>query len=195
GDENVHRVRALLDEVFGEANVVSEIVIQKTYGFSTDAISNVSDYVLWYAKRRDSLKARPIYREKPFELGKGNATWLLLSDYTYRGVSAAERSGDASIPSGAKPYNPDNLLSQGRASDPQPFTYRGVSLDPYSKSSHWKPNYPVGMQRLLRAERIHVAENSFRYRRFHADFAVLPYANIWTDTGTGNFTDEKIYVV
>ena len=51
------------------------------------------------------------------------------------------------------------------------------------------------MNRLLRAERIHVAENSFRYRRFHVDFAALPYANIWTDTGTGNFTDDKIYVV
>jgi adenine-specific DNA-methyltransferase len=48
---------------------------------------------------------------------------------------------------------------------------------------------------LLRSERIHVAENSFRYRRFHTDFTVLPYSNIWTDTGTGNFTDEKIYVV
>lgn len=45
------------------------------------------------------------------------------------------------------------------------------------------------------SERIHVAEKSFRYRRFHSDFAALPYSNIWTDTGTGNFTDEKLYVV
>ncbi len=64
GDENVHRVRAVMDEVFGEDNLVSEIVVQKTYGFSADAISNVSDYLLWYAKRRDILKARPLYRDK-----------------------------------------------------------------------------------------------------------------------------------
>jgi adenine-specific DNA-methyltransferase len=63
------------------------------------------------------------------------------------------------------------------------------------KNSHWKPNYPIGLGRLLKSERIHVAENSFRYRRYHTDFAALPHANIWTDTGTGNFTDEKIYVV
>lgn len=195
GDENVHRVRSVMDEVFGEANIVSEIVVQKTYGFSADAISNVSDFVLWYSKSREKLKSRPLYREKPYELGKGNATWLINSDFTYRGVNAAEKEGRSEIPQGAKPYNPDNLISQGRSTEPQPFDYRGVRQDPYAKNSHWKPNYPVGLGRLLRSERIHVAENSFRYRRYHTDFAALPYANIWTDTGTGNFTDEKIYVV
>lgn len=195
GDENVHRVRAVMDEVFGERNLVSEVVVQKTYGFSSDAISNVSDYLLWYAKRREQVKARPLYREKPYELGKGNATWVLNADYTYRGVSAAEKEGRMELQDGAQPYNPDNLISQGRASEPQPFEYRGVKQDPFTKNSHWKANYPTGLTRLLRAERIHVAENSFRYRRFHSDFAALPYANIWTDTGTGNFTDEKIYVV
>jgi adenine-specific DNA-methyltransferase len=195
GDENVHRVRAVMDEVFGEGNLVSEITVQKTYGFSSDAISNVSDYLLWYAKKRESLKARPLYRERPYELGKGNATWVLNADFTYRGVTAAEKEGREALRDGAKPYNPDNLLSQGRASEPQPFSYRGVSLDPFSKNSHWKPNYPVGLNRLVCAERIHVAESSFRYRRFHSDFAALPNANIWTDTGTGNFTDDKIYVV
>jgi adenine-specific DNA-methyltransferase len=195
GDENVHRVRSVMDEVFGERNLVSEIVVQKTYGFSADAISNVSDYLLWFAKRREALKARPLYREKPYELGKGNATWVLNSDFTYRGVNSAEKDGRTQIPERAQPYNPDNLISQGRGSEPQPFQYRGVSQDPFPKNSHWKPNYPSGLNRLLRAERIHVAENSFRYRRFHTDFVALPYANIWTDTGTGNFTDEKIYVV
>ena len=195
GDENVHRVRAVMDEVFGDGNMVSEIVVQKTYGFSSDAISNVSDYLLWYSKRREVLKARPLYKEKPYELGKGNATWLMNADFTYRGVNSAEKEGRVQIVEGARPYNPDNLISQGRASEPQPFQHREISLDPFTKNSHWKPNYPVGLNRLVRAERIHVAENSFRYRRFHSDFAALPYANIWTDTGTGNFTEEKLYVV
>jgi adenine-specific DNA-methyltransferase len=195
GDENLHRVRAILDEVFGDKNLVSQVVVQKTYGFSGDAISNVSDYLLWYAKSRKELVARPLYREKPYELGKGNATWILNADFTYRGVSSAERDGRAEVSEGARLYNPDNLISQGPASEPQPFHYRGVSQDPFTKNSHWKANYPLGLNRLLWAERIHVAENSFRYRRLHSDFAALPYANIWTDTGTGNFTDEKIYVV
>jgi len=51
------------------------------------------------------------------------------------------------------------------------------------------------MDRLAKANRIHVAENSIRYVRFHADFDAGVHGNVWTDTGSGNFTDEKIYVV
>ena len=195
GDENVHRVRALMDEVFGEENGVSEITVQKTYGFSADAISNVSDYILWYAKSRRTLKAHPLFRKKPYDVGAGNATWLLDSDFSYRGVSAPEKGGKVPLPTGCRLYNPDNLISQGRASDSQRFTFRGHAQDPYFKNSHWKPNFPAGLDRLARAERIHLASNSFRYRRFHSDFSVIPFSNIWTDTGTGNFTDEKLYVV
>src|SRR6185503_20979428 len=161
----------------------------------SDAISNVSDYILWCAKSKEQVKTRALYYDKPYELGQGNATWLMEGDFSYRGVTAAEKNGREAIPKDALPYNPDNLISQGRASEPQPFRYRGVSQDPYQKNSHWKPNYPVGLNRLLRAERLHVAENSFRYRRFHSDFAVVPYLNICTDTGTGNFTEDKVYVV
>ena len=195
GDENVHRVRALMDEVFGEENFVSNIVVQKTYGFSSEAVSNVADYLVWFAKKRDQLKVRSVMREKPFELGSGNASWLFLSDFSYRGVSSKEKDGELAVPVGARPYNPDNMISQGRASEPQPVTYRGVNQDPWKKNSHWKPNYPIGLERLCRAERVHVAANSLRYRRFHTDSGALPISNIWTDTGTGNFTDDKVYVV
>jgi adenine-specific DNA-methyltransferase len=65
GDENVHRVRVLMDEVFGDQNLISEIIIQKTYGFSGEAISNVSDFLLWYAKDRRKVKTHTLYREKP----------------------------------------------------------------------------------------------------------------------------------
>ncbi|MBW7835511.1 MAG: site-specific DNA-methyltransferase [Sphingomonadales bacterium] len=195
GDENVHRVRALMDEVFGEENAISTLVVQKTYGFSANAVSNVADYIVWFCKNKERLKVRPIYREKPFELGSGNATWLLLNDFSYRSVSVKEKDEGQAIPSGARPYNPDNLISQGRASEPQPYSYRGIIQDPWPKNSHWKPNYSAGIQRLARSERLHLASNSFRYRRFHSDSGVLPISNIWTDTGTGNFTDDKIYVV
>jgi adenine-specific DNA-methyltransferase len=195
GDENVHRVRAVMDEVFGEENFLSEITVQKTYGFSDAAVSNVCDYIVWYCKNKPAAKIRPLFSRKRFELGSGNATWLQLPDFQSRGVSADEKRGRSSIPDGAKPYNPDNLISQGAASDSQEFSYRGLSLDPRKVNSHWKPSFPDGMDRLRYADRVHVAANSFRYRRYHTDFDVAPYSNIWTDTGTGNFTDEKLYVV
>jgi adenine-specific DNA-methyltransferase len=100
GDENVHRVRALMEEVFGESNHISTITVQKTYGFSSDAISNVCDYLIWFGRQKQSTKVRSLYTEKPYILGEANATWLLLEDFTYRGVSVREKSGTAAPPEG-----------------------------------------------------------------------------------------------
>ena len=194
GDENVHRVRAVMDEVFGEGNFVSLISNQTTTGFPAEYIGNISDHVLWYAKNKPAGKSRRPYFRKTFELGAGNARWLMFDDFTYRGVTAAERrSGE--FPDAAKPYAPDNLISQGRSRDPQPFAFRGKSHDPWDKNSHWKSNYPVGMERLAKAGRLHEAENSIRFVRYHGDFELAVHGNIWTDTSTGNFTDDKTYVV
>ena len=195
GDENVHRVRGLMDEVFGEDNFVSLISIQTTTGFQAEYLGNMSDFIVWYVRDRKGGKSRPPYYRKEFKIGEGNARWLMLEDFTYRGVSASEKRKQLDIPESAKPYEPDNIISQGRAKEPQPFLFRGKRYDPWDKNSHWKANYPSGMERLARAARIHVAANSIRYVRYHTDFDAAVHGNIWTDTGTGNFTDDKVYVV
>ena len=195
GDENVHRVRAVMDEVMGDENFVSLVAAQTTTGFETRFIGNMSDFVLWYAKYKPRARSNAPYFHKEFVLGEGNARWLMLDDFSYRGVTAREQRGNDRVPEGAKPYKPDNIISQGRGKEPQPFPFRGVAYDSWEKNSHWKANYPVGMERLSKANRIHVAENSIQYVRYHTDFDVAVYGNIWTDTGSGNFTDEKVYVV
>ena len=195
GDENVHRVRTLLDEVFGPENFVSLISIQTSTGFETNFLGNMSDYVLWYSRDKSQCKSRPPFYKKEFSLGEGNAKWLLMDDFSYRGVTAAEKREEEVLPTSAKPYSPGDLASQGRAKDRQPFEFHGKKYDPWDKNSHWKASYPVGMGRLAKSSRIHVAENSIRYIRFHTDFDVAVHGNIWSDTGSGNFTDDKIYVV
>ena len=195
GDENVHRVRSVLDEVFGEDNLIALITVQKTSSFPSATLASVSDYILWFARDADAIKVRQLYNEQPFELGEGNARWLELPDFTYRGVNTKEARGEMPVPTGSRPYKPGDLSSQGKASAPQPYEYGGVKSDPYSKNAHWKANYPVGMTRLERANRLHVAANSFQYKRFHTDYPWTTRSNIWTDTGTGSFTDDKIYVV
>jgi adenine-specific DNA-methyltransferase len=195
GDKNVHRVRSLMEEVFGPSNFVSVISVQTTTGFKTNYIGNIADYVVWFAKDKTRGKSRSAFYKKAFELGEGNARWLLLDDFSYRGVTAAEKRGEQPVPQGSRPYAPDNIISQGRAKEPQPFEVQGKAYDSWSKNSHWKASYPVGMYRLARAGRIHVAENSIRYVRFHTDFDLGVHGNVWTDTGSGNFTDDKVYVV
>jgi adenine-specific DNA-methyltransferase len=195
GDENVHRVRALMDEVFGEENFVSLIAIQTTSGFETNYLGNIADYILWYAKNKNVGKSNTPYFKRDFVLGEGNARWLRLLDGSYRGVSAAEARGEVKIPEGAIPYKPGDLLSQGRAKENQKFSFRDKVYDSWEKNSHWKANFPNGMDRLAKSDRIHVAANSIQYVRYHTDFNVGVHGNIWTDTRSGSFTDDKIYVV
>ena len=193
-DDHVHQVRAVLDEVFDAKNFVSLITFQTTSGFKTSTIATLGDHLIWYAKDLQRLKVRKLYQKQPIVPGEGNAKWVLLPDGSYRGVTAEERRGESPVPSGARLYFPDNIQSQGAAREPQPFEYEGRTYRP-GENSHWKASWPVGMNRLAAAGRIHVAKNSIRYRRFADDFQYQEIGNIWTDTLTGNFTDDKIYVV
>ena len=71
-----------------------------------------------------------------------------------------------------------------------------TTFDPYQRNSHWKAQHPDGVQRLKRADRIALpTKNSIAYVRYLRDFPVQSMSNVWTDTQTGAFTDEKIYVV
>src|SRR5438067_10216069 len=59
GDEIVHRVRAVMDEIFADGNFVSQIVYRTTTGKASAALDSTRDFVLWYAKDLQSLKYRP----------------------------------------------------------------------------------------------------------------------------------------
>ncbi len=197
-DENVHHVRELLDEVFGEKCFVSQINFQTTTGFETKTIATLGDFLLWYAKDPERLKVNKLYRKKQVRPGEGNARWVLLDDGTYRGVTAAEARGEVPLPAGYRLYKPDNIVSQGAARSPQPYVYDKKTYYPGGSpeaNAHWKANYPTGMDRLAAAGRIHVARNSIQYRRFSDDFPFEEIGNLWTDTVTGSFTADKVYVV
>ena len=193
-DENVHLVRNIMDEVFGSENFVSQIVFQTTTGFETTTIASLGDFLLWYAKDKEHVKVRKLYEDQPIVPGEGNARWVLLPDGSYRGITATEKRGEKILPDGARLYMPGDLQSQGAATLPQPFDYEGKTYHP-GNTSHWKANYPNGMNRLASLNRIHIASNSIRYRRFADDFPYKERGNVWTDTVTGNFTTEKVYVV
>ena len=193
-DTNVHHVRELMDEVFGAECFVSQISFQTTTGFATRTLATLGDFLLWYAKDPERLKVRKLFEEQPPTLGEGNARWVLLPDGSYRGVTVAEKRGKVPLPKGARLFKPDNLQSQGASRSPQPFEFKGRVYEP-GANSHWKAYYPDGLERLAEAGRIQATDNSLHYRRFASDFPFKERANFWTDTSTGGFTDEKLYVV
>lgn len=193
-DTNLHHVREVMDEVFGPECFVSQINFQTTSYFATRTLATLGDFLLWYARDPERVKVRKLFEQQPLRLGEGDASWVLLPDGTYRGVTAAERRQESPVPEGARFYKPADLRSPGASRKPQPFKYEGKVYTP-GINAHWSANYPAGLERLAAANRIHVAANSIRYRRFASDFPYRELGNLWTDTLTGSFTDEKLYVV
>ncbi len=190
GDENVHLVRSLMDEVFGSESFASLISFATTSGFSqADILGRNGDYLVWYAKDIDVVKTRNLWAHAS---DRAAYKWVQEPDGSQRGLRTGEDPD--SLPAGARLYAPGDLQSQGAAIQAQPFDFEGKSYRP-GPNSHWKANYPHGLDRLALADRIHVARSSLRYRRFQDDFPFAARTNFWLDTGTGNFTDDKSYVV
>ena len=195
GEENVHRVRALMDEVFGESNYQNTIYFTTTGGFSTTGLSRSGDYVLWYAKNSSVKKHRKLFTPKRGADEDSSA-------YKNVEIKVGERrritSDDAKLAANGelngRVYRIDNICGQGAPKQPTPFEFRGVKYHP-TQNSHWKPNYPEGMNRLAMADRIYGTKKTLNYIRFFDDYPVSPLKDVWLDTGHSGFSYDKLYVV
>ncbi len=185
GDENVHRVRAVMDEVFGEDNCISVITYAKTTGFSGNYLSSVTDYILWYAKKSEVAKFRHLFVEKS-GFGEGKSKYRPAHT-----IAALKNSG---FDLGRQAVS-DQLTSQGASvNSEQVLNFQNRQWIPPT-GLHWKTTIR-GMKRLLLAGRIMAEGNSIRYARFYDDFAVQPRVNVWIDIGgIQSRSDPKVYVV
>ena len=195
GDENVHRVRCLMDEVFGEENYQNTIYFSTTGGFATSGLSRIGDYVIWFTKNNASKKYRSLLAQKKGSEDEGSAYRYIETVIGVRKRLTQEEINNLSInePNG-KIFRIDNICGQGEPSEPTPFIFNGNTFHP-TKNSHWKPNYPEGMNRLKKAYRIYATEKNLNYVRFFDDFPLSPLNDIWTDTSHSGFSYDKIYVV
>ena len=198
-DENVHLVRNLLDDVFGSENFVSQIIYTKTSGFTSSTISNIADYILWYAKEIDNVKVRKLYKELDYKVDGKLFNRIELQDGRRISIGMWEKENKQKFsyenkPKGSRVFRVGDLTSQGSASSPQPFVFEGITYLP-SKGRHWSAFYPEGVQKLADSKRIIKTKNTIQYIRYFDDFPFGEINNLWTDTGTGSFLDEKLYVV
>jgi len=195
GDENVHRVRALMDEVLGDENFVSLITMKTTGGLGSGGLKGVGDYIVWYAKARSCLKFRKLLLDKT--QGEGSSTGERYSAVyeidsgRFRTLSAAERSDASNIPSGAATFRYDNLISSGYTpSCIFPLDFEGRTFTPGGGRS-WKTNRE-GIVRLTKAGRIGCTGKSAQFRRFLNDYPSFEANNIWSDIA---IRTDKQYVV
>jgi adenine-specific DNA-methyltransferase len=195
GDESLHRVRCVLDEVFGSENCLGLIAFVTTGGQSAELLGNVFNFLLWYGRDVAQVKYRQLFIEKELREGGGWAHSRVEFEDGRRenvGVMEAKRLISESVQ--VRPYSQDGLASQGATvSGSQPFVFQGRSFR-LPSNSHWKTTV-TGMERLAQCDRIEASENSIRYVRFLDDFSVQPITNVWGDTNRPGYIDAKLYVV
>jgi adenine-specific DNA-methyltransferase len=202
GDENVHRVRGVMDEIFGDENFVAQIATKTSGGSTGVYLSGVIDHVLWFAKNTEHTKYRSLFGTKNLgEDGADKYNRVRLPNLETRSLTQAERTLESNIPSGARVYRQDNITSQSVGRDKGegaaswfPVKIAGQEIRPSIKV-RWKTN-ELGMQRLLAASRVELTSNSLSYVRYLDDFSATTINNSWTDIGgIQSRADPKVYVV
>ncbi len=192
-DEHLHYVRELLDEIFGPKNLVCVITVQKAPFATSNTLPVVGDFLCWYAKDKAKIKYRQLFRAKS-EIASIDLYRLALSpDGTeYRPLTSREME-TGTLPDGWSRYRLVSLVSQGSSSAATPFDFQAKTYHPPA-SSHWKVTVD-GLKKVAAANRIQATTNSIQFRSFIRDFPISITHNVWTDTITGSFNEEKIYVV
>lgn len=186
-EENVHLVRNIMDEIFGNGNFVSQIIFKKTTSSSADSLSVVADHLIWFARDRSKLKYRALYQEKI--AGEAGAT-----DYGYAQTKDGfRRPSRPSDTTDVRLFTLSDITSQrpAQGGDVRAFEFEGKDVFPGAGT--FKTDL-TGLTRLSKSRRLYSRTNSMRYVRFFEDFPVFPYTNVWDDTIIGHNAD-KVYVV
>jgi len=197
GDENVHLVRALMDEVFGSDNFCALINYKTTTGagspgITTEVLAGVSDYLVWYAKDRSRLKYRTLYFERDVQ---GDANYRYIEDDS--GIRPMTKDESQRVNelfrSGARVLRQNPLTSQtAGATTIFPVEIDGQVFRP--TKGGWKTN-AAGMDNLRNAGRLMPSGKTLGFVRYFADFPYQIYSNAWDDTRQSGFGDAKTYVV
>ena len=176
GDENVHRVRAAMDEVFGETNFAAQISVNKTSGLGATLLAGTQDFILWYAKSKASVKFRRVYTDK---------------------MERAEVDSHYQEDSDGRLFTLSDLSGQNNNVPSCIYTFHfNGSEFPTPPGRQWKTTL-LGITRVARAGRVQISGRSIRYKRYAADLAALPVTDAWADIGGSvqSRNDPKVYVV
>jgi adenine-specific DNA-methyltransferase len=185
-DENVHRVRALLDEVMGETSFVSQIAFAKTSGLeAAQRLSSSFDYILWYCSPRGSNKYRPILKAK-VNMEKGGFIFIERSN----GIRVPTASV-SNLSDGDRYYAISDLTKPGPGAK-YAFKFRDYSFE---SGNRWWGTTSDSLSRLAKSDRLQVSGKNLRFIRYVDDAPTAGLNNNWEDTGIAGFASDKVYVV
>src|SRR5450759_2127523 len=184
GDENIHLVRNVMDEVFGAENFEALITFRKTnITFATGRLGGVCDYVLWYAKDSTMKKYRQLFVEKVLGgIGSSNYGFVDLPSGVRRRMTSEEKDGAEPLEKGARVFSTENLMSSGATTSciyDQDFA--GKRYSPVRGKS-WK-THREGLQRLIAADRcIALGDNRLYFITYFDEYPITKLTNAWYDT-------------
>lgn len=190
GNENLHRIRALMDEIFGEDNFVSIIQVQKTGSQAGNLLASTVDFIVWFSKSKPNVKYRQLYAARTAgHVSSDRYDQIELKNGLARRLNRDELARKVELPEG-NVFRQTSLISSGKSSTEQAFDFQGKTYRA-GASNHWKTTLS-GLQQLSKAGRISAGKTTVRYKRYLDDFAVLPISDRWESLqiGTG-----LIYVV
>ena len=192
-EANVHRVRQVMDEVFGAENFVSQIWFQTTTQSTSALLSRTGDFILWYGKSKDAIHYNQLYLSKPTDITKlsekiASITYVLLKNGKHRRPTREEFNG-VPIPKGSRLYQIGSTVSKGAPSSPQPVEFNGRTYHPLS-GNQWRFKYPEGMDNLVKAGRIVAVGDRLYFSVFHDEFPYQELTSNWTGT---HRTTSKLY--
>lgn len=189
GDENVHLVRCLLDEVFGSENAIVQIIFQKKGSQSGDFVPPINEYIIWHAKDRNHTKFRPLYQPRDL-LGVGGAGFdkVELPNGTIRALTSVELEDLGALPKGARVFRLNPLFSQ-KAGPNDPVMIEGKQYP--SGGNSWKIS-PTKIPALHTMGRTIITGTRINFKRYADDFSHVLYSNLWIQLGGAS---DKVYVV
>jgi adenine-specific DNA-methyltransferase len=191
-DENVHLVRNVLDEVFGSENYVGTIIFRKTTAQSGNLLPATNDFILWFSKDKSKVKFRQLYWER-IGFDWVNYDYISLSNGEYRKMTKSEKDDPNTLPKDAKIYRRSPLTSPDKnQSSSVPFLYNGKTYNP--GNGHWKTSIK-GLEKLAEIGRLESYGETLSFRRYSDDFPFFPVSDIWSDTASGGYGEERKYVV
>ncbi len=194
-DENLHHVREVMDEVFGDGNYVGQFMFRKTGGQSVNLVPSTYDFILHYAKQKSCVKFSPLFMFK--EAGEDGAkqyVWCESPDrQTIRRMTDDELDNPKSLPSGWRVFRPGPLTSPGANANDHVITLQGRKFSA-GANRHWSLG-PESTERLDKLGRVMIIGNTPCSKLYLDDFPVSPLKNVWPDTGGSGFSEKPLYVV
>ena len=189
-DENLHRVRCIMDEVFGPDQFRALIPYRTTTGKASSELDVTCDFIIWYS-RSDRRRANSLFVRRGPEEDENlrHIEWSNGSRISIRDITRLRTEMDR----GAKVWRPNPITSQ-TPSDSTVFEVDFQNKKYIPGKGGWKTNRD-GMRRLFLSERLCASGATLGFVRYLDDFAFKPINNVWNDTRQSGFGEKKEYVV